>query len=294
MNGQKKSVPTLRQTRRGHRHSAPPFGVQCILKSVSICTVLNAANAVPLEKRKASSLQHQRGQGTPFMQPTNSNGRTEGTGGGWIHQAGGRLVVQQPNRQQSAHLDSDMVAVHGPATNQRLGENFDSNRCTQYTTKLSFGVSSAPQIYCKPVFGVSSAPQSGILALSVVHPVQHTYYSHRYAFHFNQNTYHLVQEMHYPHPQEIHPDEMQHPEKNPAVCKLLENPKMRYLPHEANTSRKGMVPKSGALAEASYLDCEATFDGVSISGIDESGDSGFAPSPQSDSGLTVKELRCGT
>jgi hypothetical protein len=245
MNGQKKNLLTFRQARRGHRHSAPPIGVQCILKSVAICTVLNAAHAVPLEKRQASSLQHQRGQGTPFMQPTNSNGGTEGAGGSRIHQAGGRLALQQPNRQQSAHLDSDMVAVHGPAANQQLGEKFDSNRCTHYTTKLSFGVFSAPQIHRKLVFGVSSAPQSGVLGQSVVHPVQHTYISHRYGLHFRQNTHHLVLEMRHPHASYVtstrvehlsnachanHPDEMQHLEKNPSVCRLLGNPSWTLRP----------------------------------------------------------------
>lgn len=187
MYGQEKTHAPLRQSRRGGRNSTPPPGVQRIFKPVVIRQMLNAAYAAPLAQRPGGGIQHQRGQGAPFMQPTNSNGSTEGAGDGRIHQAGGRLTVQQPNRQQSAHLDFDMVAVHGPATNQQLGEKFDFNRCTQCTTKLICGVSSAPQIYREPLCGVSSAPQSGVLGQSVVHPVQHTYYSHVLPHSFSQN-----------------------------------------------------------------------------------------------------------
>lgn len=72
------------------------------------------------------------------------------------------------------------------------------NRYTRRTTKLICGTPDAPQIFGELICGTPDAPQIGVFDGFVVHQMHHTYYSHRYGFHFSQNIYHLVQEVHFP------------------------------------------------------------------------------------------------
>lgn len=205
MNGQKKIVPTLRQTRRGNCYPAPPTGVSCLSKAFAARKVLNGAHAVPLAQRQVGGFQHKNGRHAPFVRPSPGYESNERAGSRRIYQNGGALIFQQPDWQQSPIVDTDLVAIYGSATNKRLGENFDFNRYARRTTKLICGTPDAPQFPNALVCGTSDAPQTGGFDRFVVHQMHHTYISHGYGDHLAENRqhlaqhfHHLVQEVHYP------------------------------------------------------------------------------------------------